>query len=64
MSPVKLTDLTTIVEGGTVIVDPGVTVELALTARMTVDGDLIGIGTPTQPVTLQGFGRIDVFGSL
>jgi len=64
MSPIELTDLTTIVQGGTVIVDPGVVVDLALTAKLTVNGSLLGMGTPTQPVTLQGFDRIEVFGDL
>jgi len=47
-----------------VIVDPGVVVDLAPSATLTLLGDLIGIGTPAQPVTLRGGARIDVFGSL
>jgi hypothetical protein len=64
MSPIQITQLVTIPAGGTIIVDPGVVVDLALTAKMTVHGDLIGNGTPTQPVTLQGLDRIEVFGNL
>ena len=64
MSPISITEITTIVAGGTVIIDPGVVVDVAPTATVTLLGDMIGIGTPTQRVTLQGGDRIDIFGNL
>jgi Bacterial Ig domain len=64
MSPIQITEITTIEAGGTVIVDPGVVVNVAPTATITLKGDLIGIGTPTQKITLQGGDRIDIFGTL
>ncbi len=64
MSPVSITEITTIVAGGTVIVDPGVVVDVAPTATITLNGDMIGIGTPSQRITLQGGDRIEIFGRL
>ncbi len=62
MSPIAFTEITTIPSGSTVIVEPGVVVDLALTATLTLDGSLIGHGLPGQPVTLQGFDSLDVRG--
>ncbi len=64
MSPITINEITTIVADGTVIVDPGVVVNLEVTATLTLNGDMICIGTPTQPVTLQGYDQIEVFGGL
>jgi len=60
MSPISVGGVT-IVAGGTVIVDPGVIVDV--TGTITLQGDLIAIGTPVASVTLQG-AQIDIFGNL
>ncbi len=63
MSPVTISEITTIVAGGTVVVQPGVVVELAPTATLTLFGNMLAVGQPGLPVTLQG-DEIEVFGNL
>lgn len=64
MSPIAINELTTIPAGGTVVADPGVVIDLAPTATLTVHGSLVANGLPGQPVVLRGADSIDVFGTL
>jgi len=63
LSPIVLEENTTIPAGGTVIVDPGVSVQLGATTRLIVSGALIAAGNPGAEAFFTG-GRILVPGEL
>ncbi|HZW08740.1 MAG TPA: GC-type dockerin domain-anchored protein [Phycisphaerales bacterium] len=67
MSPVRITHNLTIVEGGTVIVDPGVEVRVGAEAALRVEGSFVTDGTPASRVRLNGeanTARIDTAGGV
>jgi len=64
MSPICISQSTTIVAGGTVIVDPGVTVSITSAGSLTVRGTLSALGVVGQRIIFQGAGNLIVTGSL
>lgn len=54
MSPISLSTSRTIVADGTVIVDPGVTVNIARDVTLTVNGTLRADGNQSTPIQLRG----------
>lgn len=54
MSPIVIDSDRMIVEEGTVVVEPGVVVQIAANKRLTVQGTLTGEGSQAQTIVLQG----------
>jgi len=52
--PYEICENVTIPATATVTLEPGVVVDILQTAQLTVAGSMVGIGTPSQPITLTG----------
>lgn len=64
MSPVQICSSSEIPAGATVVVGPGVVLEVKSGVTLTVAGELHGLGKPAAPIALVGAGRIQVHGRM
>jgi len=53
-SPIQVDSSVAIPETGTVLVDPGVVIDVAPGATLTVDGELLGVGTVDMRIVVSG----------
>ena len=57
MSPIVIDGIQHLPEGGTVIVDPGVKIQINRDSTLVVRGTLRGTGTPEQPIVVESPGN-------
>lgn len=58
-SPVEIPSDLVVPDGTTLTIEPGVTIELAKAASLVVQGQLIAIGSPDDPIVFTGAGEGD-----